>query len=95
MDNQQLPTTRVDATSIEGTNLATALPSNQIEEHKLRSVEDVLLQHKKLTKDITTKAGNIATKLAREAVFGVYVMKLCTHPTWNQGAARTASGRTK
>lgn len=77
VDEHQLAAAMVVATKIEGTNLATALPSHEIQKHKLRSVEDVLLQYKKLTTDVA-KAGSLATKLAREAVFGVYVMKLCT-----------------
>lgn len=77
VQDQPLTTGRVAAMTIEGVNPATALPSYEIQKHKLRSVEDVLLQYKKLTKDVA-KAGSLVTKLAREAVFGAHVMKLCT-----------------
>ena len=56
--------------------MQTALPSSGIQKEKLRSVDDVMMQYKALTKDVQ-KAGSLAVKLACEAVFGVHVMKMC------------------
>ena len=66
-----------EPTPIEGLNVQTALPSSEIQKEKLKSVDDVLLQYRALTKDVQ-KAGSLAIKLAHEAVFGVHVMKMCT-----------------
>ena len=67
----------VEPTSIEGLNPASALPSSEIRKQGLRSIDDVLSQYKSLCNDVQ-KAGSLAAKLAREAVFGTHVMKLCT-----------------
>ena len=67
----------VEPTPIPGLNPASALPSSEIQKQGLRSTEEVLSQYKALCKDVQ-KAGSLATKLARESIFGVHVMKVCT-----------------
>lgn len=71
-----LPGPRAYAIDVEGTNLATALPSDQILTHKLHSVVYVLLQYKTLTK-YDTKA-EVLPQSWPDKLFGVDVMKLCT-----------------
>lgn len=64
----------VESTEIEGLNPATAMPSTETR-HKLRRVDDILSQYKKLTKDVA-ETGSLTIKLAREAIFGVQDNKL-------------------
>lgn len=61
---------------------ASILPSSAIKRDTLSSVEDVLLRYS--TIDIKRHTGSLAIKLAREAIFGVDVMKQCT-PTGLRG----------
>ena len=53
-----------------------ALPSSEIKRSKLMSVPDLLLKYPKLRGD--SKAGTLAVKLAREALFGDDVLIRCT-----------------
>ena len=53
-----------------------ALPSSAIRKDTLLSVEDVLKKYPKLKYE--SKAGALACKLAKEAIFGSDVMKQCT-----------------
>ena len=67
----------VEPTPIEGLNPSSALPSSEIQKAALRSVQDVLSQHKALARN-PQKARTLAVKLAKDAIFDVHVMKLCT-----------------
>ena len=53
-----------------------ALPSSAIRKDTLLSVEDVLKKYPKLKHE--SKAGTLACKIAKEAIFGSDVMKRCT-----------------
>lgn len=52
------------------------LPSSIIEKSKLTSVEDVITKNPKLM--VECKAGTLACKIAKDALFGTDVMKACT-----------------
>lgn len=53
-----------------------ALPSSAINKEKLKAPDLVIKQHPKLRGD--SKAGTLAVKLAREAIFGDDVLAKCT-----------------
>ena len=53
-----------------------ALPSSAINKEKLASVEEVMKKYPKLRQE--SKAGTLACKLAKEAIFGADIMKKCT-----------------
>ena len=53
-----------------------ALPSSSINKERLSSIEDVIQKYPKLKQE--SKAGTLACKLAKEAIFGADVMKQCT-----------------
>ena len=53
-----------------------SLPSSAICKDNLLSVEDILQEYPKLKHE--SKAGTLACKLAKEAIFGSDVMKQCT-----------------
>ena len=56
-----------------------ALPSSAINKEKLASVEEVMKKYPKLRQE--SKAGTLACKLAKEAIFGADIMKKCTPRT--------------
>lgn len=53
-----------------------ALPSSAIDTSKLVSIESVIEQYPKLKTE--SKAGTLACKIAKQALFGASVMKQCT-----------------
>ena len=57
------------------------LPSSDINRAKLKSVHDVLQKYSTLKQE--SKIGTLAVKLAREAIFGDDILKLCTPRGWN------------
>ena len=57
------------------------LPSSDINQAKLKSVHDVLQKYSTLRQE--SKIGTLAVKLAREAIFGDDILKLCTPRGWN------------
>ena len=62
-------------------NTANSLPSSSIQKDKLATIEDVLEKYPQLRGE--SKAGSLACKLAKEAIFGKEVLKLCT-PSGNR-----------
>ena len=63
-----------------------ALPSSDINRAKLKNVNDVLQKHANLLGD-ESKIGRLAVKLAREAIFGDDILKLCTPRGFNDKPA--------
>ena len=53
-----------------------ALPSSRIDRSKLDTVEKVVQKHHKFRGEC--KAGTLACKIAKEAIFGTEIMKICT-----------------